>query len=106
MRRLAVAHVLLQRKSERAATEVGKLIPLFLCVPVFKASHLCFKLAYTLNQRRLLRLCGEDFFLKFYGDSVARGSIVDVLQSLRKIEHGLERAKTSNHFTDHRVSPV
>ncbi len=79
----------------------GQLIPLLIAVPCFKLSHACFKLAYTLNQHRLLRLCGQDFFLKFYGDRVASGGITNILQSLRKIEHGLKRAKTSEYLTNH-----
>lgn len=103
MRGFAVAHVWLQKVSKRSTSKIGQLIPLHLCVPCFKLSHAFFKLAYLLNQRRLLRLCGQDFFLEFYGDRVASGRIADILQSYRKIEHSLERAKASEYFTDHEI---
>ena len=40
------------------------------------------KLSYRLNQRRLRRLCGEDFFLEFYDCRVASGDIVNVFSSI------------------------
>jgi hypothetical protein len=72
-----------------------QLISLLLSFPCFKASHFFFKLAYTFQQRRLRRLCGEKFFLQFYDRRVATGSIVDVLQSLREIEGSLKGAEAS-----------
>jgi hypothetical protein len=53
-----------------------------------------FKIVCTFNQGRLRLLCGEDFFLKFYDRRIATGSVVDILQSLRDIERGLERANS------------
>jgi len=42
------------------------------------------------------RLCSDDFFLKFYHRRVANGGVIDVLQSLRNIERGLQAADASN----------
>ena len=63
MKGLAIAHRFFYGISERSTTVVGKLIPLLLCVPCFKAHNFLFKIAYSLNQRRLRFLCGEDFSL-------------------------------------------
>ena len=100
---VATCCVWLQRVSERVPSEIGKLIAFFLSVPFFKASHMCFKFAYTFNQRRLFLLCGEDFFLQFYDRRIATGSIVDVLQSLRYIKCGFDGAQASECFTYHDV---
>lgn len=61
--RLAVIHRWLQRESDNASTDIGKLIPLLISFPVFKTSHFLFKVTYTINKRRLRFLCKEDFFL-------------------------------------------
>jgi hypothetical protein len=44
---------------------------------------------------------GEDFFLEFYDRSVATGSVINILQSLRKIESGLQGANTIKYLSDH-----
>ena len=106
MRWFSLCHLWLQCVHMNTGWQSLKLVTLLLCFPSFKCSYFFFKIAYSLNQRRLLRLCGEDFFLEFYGHRVASGGITNVLQSLRKIEHGLERAQASKHFTDHRITPV
>ena len=61
---------------------------LLLSIPFFKASHFFFKFTYTINQRRLRLLRGQDFFLKFYDRGIATGSIINILQSLRNIKSG------------------
>lgn len=42
--------------------------------------------------------------MQFYDRSVATGSVVNILQSLRYIESGLKGAEASKNFTDHGVS--
>ncbi len=101
---LGAAHGFLENLNKSTGSHFLKFIALFLCFPCFKASHFFFKLAYSLQQRRLMLACGEDFFLKFYDRPIANGSVVDVLQSLRHIVHGLESAQASKHFTNHTVS--
>lgn len=66
MRWLGAASVFFNRIGEILRVDFLKVIFFFLSLPFFKASHLFFKIAYALNQRRLRLLCGEDFFLKFY----------------------------------------
>ena len=69
----AMCFRLFQHVSDHSGNKLYKAIALLLSVPCFRASHFFFKLAYALNQRHLLRLCGEDFFLKFYDRRVANG---------------------------------
>ena len=56
----------LHHVSEGSRSTLGQAVALLLSVPCFRASHFFFKLAYALNQRHLLRLCGKDFFVEFY----------------------------------------
>lgn len=91
----------LQFISESAPSKVLKIIALLLSFPCFKASHFFFKIVYSLNQRRLRSLCGEDVFLKFYDRRVATDSIVNIFQSLRHIESGIKGAEAHYGFTKH-----
>jgi hypothetical protein len=95
MKWFGTLHAILHSISERSPSNFLKFIALLLCLPCFKLSHAFFKLAYSLNQLRLRRLCGENFFLKFYNRPVAGGDIVDIMQSLRHIKRGLQGANTS-----------
>jgi hypothetical protein len=106
MRGFAFLHTVLYDHHKRTRWQFVQLVSLLLAFPCFKISHLFFKFAYSLQQRRLRLLCGEDFFLKFYDRRVAAGGIVNVLQSLREIKSGLDGAQASNHFSDHRVSSL
>src|SRR5665811_2067280 len=76
----AVLHSLFRNEGEKASPQVLQFVALLICIPCFQCSHFFFKLAYVLNQRRLLRLCGEDFPLEVYNRSVASGSVVDILK--------------------------
>jgi hypothetical protein len=64
MRRFAIAHRFLQRVHHAPGKGRYQFVALLLSFPVFHASNLAFKLAYTLNQRRLRRICGEDLMLR------------------------------------------
>lgn len=101
---LAFCCVGLQFVSKRVPTKILKLVALLLSIPCFKASHFCFKFVYALNQRRLRRLCSEDFFLKFYNRRVAIGGVVHILQSLRNIESGLKAAEASHEFCGNHIT--
>ena len=98
MRRFSTCFTLLKNTSERSSSKVLQFVALLLSFPFFHLSHFCFKLAYALNQRRMRRICGEDFFLKFYDRRVANGSVIDVLQSLRHIERGIKNAESCYDF--------
>jgi hypothetical protein len=63
MQRFTACFFGLKFVSERSPSKILKLVALLLSFPCFKASHLLFKFTYSLNQRRLRRLCGENFFL-------------------------------------------
>jgi hypothetical protein len=70
MRRFAMAVGWLQAASKNSCSDLGKLIAILLSIPCFKISNLCFKVAYLLQQRELIRLgrkCaalgGEDYSL-------------------------------------------
>ena len=101
MRWFASAFFFFKRIGETSRFQLVKLVAFLFSVPCFKISHLFFKFTYHLNQFRLRRLCGEDFFLKFYDRRVAAGGVVDILQSLRNIESGLNGAHASKYLSDH-----
>ena len=72
MRWFGAASVSLQHIGKHARPQSFQFVVFFLSIPCFKASHFFFKLAYTLQQRRLSRLgryCalhgGEDFSVQF-----------------------------------------
>jgi hypothetical protein len=48
-------------------------------------------------------LCGEDFFLKVYYGTVARGNIVDAMQALRHIKSSLDSPEAREYFSSHCV---
>ena len=100
MKRLGRLSLWFQRIGERWGTrnQLLKIVAFLLSVPPFKASHFFFKLAYSIQQRRLRLACSEDFFLKFYDRRIATGSVVNILQSLRDIERGLKGAEASKDF--------
>jgi hypothetical protein len=104
MQGFALCFLRLQGVSERSAAIVGQLVSLLLSFPSFKASDFSFKLAYPLNQRHLLLLGSEYFFLEFYDGRIASGRIVNVLQAFRKIKCGLDGAKASEDFSNHTKS--
>jgi hypothetical protein len=103
MRGFSATHFFFYGVSKRTKSDIFKFIALLICIPCFQISHLFFKFAYTLNQRRLLTLCGEDLFLQLYNSRISNGSVVDILQSLRQIKHGLERADTAINLSYHRI---
>src|SRR5687768_10822506 len=75
MLRLAGLCVGLQHVKENTRVEALQFIVLPLSIPCFQLRHFAFKLAYLLNQRRLLRLSGQDFFLKVYDSGISNGSV-------------------------------
>lgn len=103
MKRLGRLSILLQRKGETwfPRYQLLKFIPFLLSIPPFKASHFFFKLAYSVQERRLRLSCSQEFFLKFYDRRIATGSVVNILQSLRNIESGLNGAEASEYLTGH-----
>lgn len=101
MRRLAVFHRFLQRIYVGADSNIRKLIASLLVFPVFELHNLLFKIVYSIQSRRLRFSCSQDFFLKFYSYPCPDGSIVDILKSLRNIQHRLERAEASEYLRDH-----
>ena len=96
----SVLHALFQRAGKNAATNFGKFIALLICVPCFQASHFFFKIAYLLNQRKLRRLCREDFLLKIYNRPIPSGRFVDTLHGLRHIKGGLDCAQAAYRFSN------
>src|SRR5579863_5807890 len=103
MRRLGIPSRWFQHHGECDSSETLQLIFILLSIPFFKASHFFFKLAYSIQQLRLRLACREDFFLKFYDRRVANGSVIDVLQSLRAIERGIQGAEASKDFPHHAI---
>src|SRR5580700_7740082 len=68
MRQFGALCLLLQKPSD-SMPKFLQFVSILIGFPFFKASHLCFKLAYALKRRRLHRVCSEDFFLEFYDRS-------------------------------------
>jgi hypothetical protein len=64
VRWFAVLHARFHHASQSSWVDSLKLVTLLLSFPCFKISHLFFKFAYALQQRRLLLLGGEDLFLQ------------------------------------------
>src|ERR1700733_8795366 len=91
-------YVWLNSVNNGARSEGVHLIITLLTLPLFKISHLFFKLAYALQERRLRIACSEDFFLKFYDRRIANGSVIDVLYSLRRIVQGFEDAEAAQNI--------
>ncbi len=106
MRRFGAASIWLQHIRECPVPDIFTLIAGLLSIPCFEVSHFFFKIAYMLNQRRLMLLCSKDFFLEFYDRRVASGRVIDVLQSLRHIECGLEGANAHNNLARHDTPPI
>lgn len=103
MRRFGHICLFFQDVGHNSRSDISKLIFLSLSVPCFKMSHFFFKLAYFVNQRRLLLLCGEDLFLKVYDCPIADGSIIHILQSLRRIKHSLKNAEAAENLHYHEL---
>lgn len=101
----SVIHAFLQRVGEASGAHLGKLVAALICIPCFKTSHFFFKVAYRLSQRRLLRICGENLLLEIHHRPIPRGSVVDVLEGLRHIKCGLDRAKTAKGFNYNHFAP-
>ena len=93
MRWFGAAFVWLQHISHRTRPDVLKLIVLLLGIPVFEASHFCFKRAYSISLRRI-RLAGLDGLveglqhgtLKLDGLGSKRLSVAQTYHRLRQIE--------------------
>lgn len=89
-----------QNISKRSSVRFGELIFLLLSIPFFKVSHLFFKGAYLLKQRKLVRLgrdCailgGHDYSLQFDDLLPHDGSVVKTYHRLREFGRGLEASK-------------
>jgi hypothetical protein len=59
MRRLGTAFIWLEHVRHRTRSDVLEFVILLLGIPVFEASHFCFKRAYAFSLRRI-RLAGLD----------------------------------------------
>jgi len=103
MKGFAIAHAFSNRKSHNTRSDLSELVASLICLPISQVSYLFFKPAYACNELRLGLLCGEEFFLKFYDRTVARGNIVDVMQSLRYIKSGFDSAEAGEYFSNHSV---
>jgi hypothetical protein len=106
VKRLTASHGFFNRKGHDAWGNLGEFVALLVCLPIFQAVHFSFKIANTLDQRRLCLLCGKNFFLKLYDRGVPSGSIVDVLQSLGYIKGSLDGTETSEYFSHHSTSSI
>ena len=99
----ARCHRALQEVSHRARTDLGKLIPLLLCRPVFQASNFFFQIVDTLRTRQLRRVCTDEFFQKFYARPLSNLGVVHPLQTLRDLEQRIEAAQSVLKFREHEL---
>ena len=97
VRGFGAAHSFFYRISERPKTDIIKFVPLLLCVPCFYISNLFFEIAYSLQQRKLVRLgreCvrlgGHDEFLQFDDCLVKFREISNRPERFRHVERELK----------------
>lgn len=106
MSRCHVAFRLLKNVGDESRSELLKLVAFLLTFPFFELGNLLFKVVYTLQQRRLRRVCSENTFLKFYDSRIPSGRRIHVLHGLRDIHHRLERAYPAKDLSDHLNTPI
>lgn len=92
MRWLDGLRLRLQLVGENTGSDLVKLIAFFLCSPCFKASHFFFKIAFILQQRKLVALgvkCaalgGKNLSLQFSNLTLHDRNIVCMHNSLKNI---------------------
>ena len=92
---------------ESSRSNLVKLISFRLSFPLFKASHCFFKLAYSINQRELLRMSRQcrDVSVRERGQYLANLSIdgetiADVYRRIRYVQGCLEAANRSGDCTE------
>jgi hypothetical protein len=93
MRRLGTAFIWLEHVRHRTRSDVLEFVILLLGIPVFEASHFCFKRAYAISLRRI-RLAGLDRLfeglqhdtLKLDGLGSKHLSVAHTYHRLREIE--------------------
>src|SRR5438105_433245 len=97
MRRFAVAHRFFHGISQRTSVEFYEFIALLLCLPCFEFSNLFFKIAYTLQQRRLAEigakcalLGGENYSVQFDSLRLKYGSVAETYHCLYDFARGLK----------------
>ncbi len=88
-----------QRISQHPIPQILQIISLLLSVPFFKASHLCFKITYALQLRRLRFVSGygvsqggTDLPLQFDSLGLKDGSVAEIYHRLNGVCSRLERA--------------
>jgi hypothetical protein len=93
----AAAHRFLKAISESSVPKIVQFVALLLCFPCFHASHFFFRIAYTLNQRKLIRLSGESAglsgqngILQFNSLALQHGRIPQIYHRLRYIAGRLQ----------------
>lgn len=111
---LSLFHSRLQRISVHSRTDFVKIVAALLCGPCFKLGFFFFKLAYSVQQRRLRRLglhCvalgGKDLSSEFENLRLDEVRVVDIFHSLRNFHGRSHRGhETGNRSkVDHGISP-
>jgi hypothetical protein len=100
MHRFGTLGLWLQSVGKRSRRQSLQFIALLLCLPCFKVSNFCFKVAYSLNQSRALlvrrknALLGiENDALEFEDLALNDGSVVPVFHRLRDIHEATTRRR-------------
>lgn len=108
MRRLRTLHAQLCSVDEDTWGQFVKLVALLLSFPCFEAHNFCFKLSYTLMQKRLRilgRECalmgGEDLSLQFEGLRIHERNVTKLHKSLNEVARRLESRKRVSDADNH-----
>lgn len=91
VRGLAVCHRRLYRVDQETAPDFLKFVALLLCFPVFEAHQFFFKITYTLQQKRMMRLGFHDLAGEIYDKRLSSRSVSDLKELLSEVE---QRGKT------------
>jgi hypothetical protein len=107
MRWFGAAFIWFQHVGNRAGPDWLKLIIILLGIPLFQASHFCFKRAYAITLRRIrlaglygLVQCLQDDALQLDGLGPKCLSIAQIYHRLRDIKHRTEACNSSGNFCD------
>lgn len=97
MRWFGGVHFFFKAIGERAGPQLGQFVILFFCFPCFYFSNFFFKIAYTVQQRRLLRLgtqCaalgGENRALQFNDLALNFGSVIEAYHTFSNFTRRLK----------------
>ena len=113
MHGLGALHRWLYAISQRSRSQFVQLVTFLLMRPVFELHNLGFKVAFSGNNRRIIRLYGDQFLLNVENDTGQLGGLsryrrirLEREQTLRNLRRALDGAKRASDAVNHGVYPV